>query len=450
MKQTPRQLALDVLDRLQRSGELLDPIMDEVLAEGPFPDSRDRALFHSLVYGTLRWRGRLDRIIGHFSKTPLKKIDPAVINILRLGLFQVVFLDRIPVSAAVNTSVQLAKEQAPPWVAGFVNALLRNAATNWEQVPLPDPVQQPERHLAVRCSLPLWLVGRWIERFGEVQAKSLCQAVNEIPPVTARVNTLLTSRSRLIAALKTECGEVAAGALSPEAVLFRNPAMAVSSLESHRKGWFQVQDEAAQLVVHLFDPKPGERVLDACAGLGGKTGHIAQQMQDRGKVIAADKDGNKLSRLASEMNRLSISIVECRTVDLLKEPDACSESFDRILLDAPCSGLGVLRKNPDARWRTEKKDLKRFAGHQQRLLEQVAPMVKPSGVLVYAVCTTEPEETDGVVDAFLTSCPDFQPFRPSALSGFLNDLVDDRGKFYAFPHRHGTDGFFAQSFVRKD
>jgi 16S rRNA (cytosine967-C5)-methyltransferase len=448
MSITPRQLALDVLDRLERSGELLDPILEEAMAGAPFDDSRDRALFHSLVYGTLRWRERLDWIIGHFSKIPLKKIDSAVINILRLGLFQVVFLDRIPVSAAVNTAVQSAKTKAPPWVAGFVNALLRNAAKNWEQVPLPDPVHQPERHLAVRCSLPRWLVRRWIERFGETEADALCQAVNEIPPVTARVNTLLTSRSRLIATLETECGEVAAGALSPEAVLFRNPASAVSSLESHRKGWFQVQDEAAQLVVHLLDPKPEERVLDACAGLGGKTGHIAQQMQNRGKLIAADKDGNKLSRLASEMDRLSISIVECRPVDLLRNTGARLEIFDRVLLDAPCSGLGVLRKNPDARWRTDKKDLKRFAEHQQRLLERVAPLVKPAGVLVYAVCTTEPEETDGVVNAFLTSCPDFQPFRPSALSDFLTDLVDDRGRFYTFPHRHGTDGFFAQRFIR--
>jgi 16S rRNA (cytosine967-C5)-methyltransferase len=369
-------------------------------------------------------------------------------NILRLGLFQAVLLDRIPASAAVNTSVQLAKEQAPAWVAGFVNALLRNAAKNWNQVPLPDPVREPDRHLAVRCSLPLWLVRRWIGRFGEAQAESLCRAVNEIPPVTARVNTLQTSRSRLIAALQTECSEVAAGKISPEAVIFRNPVGAVPSLESHRKGWFQVQDEAAQLVVHLLDPQPGELILDACSGLGGKTGHIAQQMQNRGKIIAEDKDENKLTRLASEMSRLLITIVECRTVDLIEEPGACSESFDRVLLDAPCSGLGVLRKNPDARWRTEKMALKRFAGHQQRLLDRVAPMVKPAGVLVYAVCTTEPEETDGVVDAFLASRPDFQPLRPSALPGFLQDLVDERGRFETFPHRHGTDGFFAQRFIR--
>ena len=450
MLKDPRHLALEVLNRLERSHVLLDSLLEQASAEASFPDPRDQALFHTLVFGTLQWRARLDWVIASFSKTPLKKIDPPVLNILRLGLFQAALLDRVPASAAVNTSVELAKKEAPSWVIGFVNAVLRKAAKGWHQVPLPDARRDRVRHLAVRFSLPAWLVKRWIDQNGAEETEALCRAVNEIPPITARVNTLITDRLQLIKALEKECKEVHPGQTSPDAVIFRSPSVAVPELESHRNGWFQVQDEAAQLVVRLLDPQPGEQVLDACAGLGGKTGYIGQLMENRGRIVAAEKDGEKLRRLEAEMHRLSVSIVERLCGDLLEVEHPGADAFDRILLDAPCSGLGVLRKNPDARWRTEKRDLDRFAGLQGRLLSAVSRWVRPGGCLVYAVCSTEPEETEAVVELFLRSQPDFAVKPPDAeAQTAVVGRLDQRGFFSTAPHRDGTDGFFAVRLVRR-
>ncbi|MGD8365996.1 MAG: 16S rRNA (cytosine(967)-C(5))-methyltransferase RsmB [Desulfobacterales bacterium] len=448
MSTNPRHLALEVLNRLERTGILLDPLLEEVLADADFKDPRDRTLFHALVFGTLRWRGRLDWGIGRFSKIPPAKIEPAVMNILRLGLYQAVFLDRIPVSAAVNTAVELAKRTSAAHVAGFVNAVLRNAVRNWGKVPLPDPKHDPAKHLAVRFSLPRWLTGRWLDRLGPDESEALCRTINEIPPISARVNTLLTDRPRLIETLEKECREVATGSVSPDAVLFRSPAVSVPELESHRKGWFQVQDEAAQLVVRLLDPQPGERLLDACAGLGGKTGHIAQRMGDKGRIVAAEKEIQKLDRLAAEMRRLSVSAVEPVAADLLAPSGPFAEPFDRILLDAPCSGLGVLRRNPDARWRTEKNDLDRYADVQRRLLSRTSRWLRPGGRLVYTVCTTEPEETEAVVAAFLRANTDFSVETGPKHDPVVSALIDARGFFHTEPHRHGTDGFFAVALTR--
>jgi 16S rRNA (cytosine967-C5)-methyltransferase len=301
----------------------------------------------------------------------------------------------------------------------------------------------------VRFSLPEWLIKRWLDRMGAEETEALCRAVNEIPPITARVNTLIADRLQLINALEQECREVRPGRISPDAVIFRSPSVAVPALESHRKGWFQVQDEAAQLVVRLLDPQPGEQILDACAGLGGKTGYIAQLMENRGRIVAAEKDGEKLRRLEAEMHRLSVSIVECLCGDLLEVGPPGAGAFDRILLDAPCSGFGVLRKNPDARWRTEKRDLSRFAALQGRLLSAVSGWVRPGGRLVYAVCTTEPEETEAVIEAFLRAHSEFIVAPPvEDLPGGVCGRLDDRGFLHTAPHRDGTDGFFAVRMAR--
>lgn len=449
MKQNPRQLALHVLNRLERSDELLDLVMDEVLASTPFADSRDRSLFHSLVYGVLRWRGRLDWIVGHFSKTPLKKIDPNVMNILRLGLFQAVFLDRIPVSAAVNTSVSLAKTHAPAWLAGFVNALLRNAAKNWEQVPLPDPKRFPERYLAVYGSFPAWMVRRWITRFGFEDAKCLCDAANRIPPITVRTNTLRTTRPQLFSALRGFVVDLGKTPHSADGLCFSCPSMPINELPLFEEGGFQVQDEAAQLISLLLDVKPGHSVLDACAGLGVKTGHIAQLMENRGRLFALDKNAGKTARLEKEMKRLGVTIVRPTVQDLQAPILGQEKRFDRILLDAPCSGLGVVRRNPDAKWRTQVKDIAGFGKRQQALLRRAADLVSPCGILVYSVCSMEPEENETVIDAFLKDHPMFVVHqRSDSLDRLSNDFFDDRGFFRSYPHRHGTDGFFAAALRR--
>jgi len=440
-----RQIALSVLQTLDQGRHTLDDIMDHTLVEQAALDRRDRALLNALVFGAVRWRSRLDWIIAYFSKTRLAKIDPPVLNILRLGLFQIVFMDRIPPSAAVNTSAELAKPYGGRWVVGFVNGLLRNAARNYTQVPFPDPVKDPVMALAAQKAFPPWLIKRWLSRFGRQTTAALCDACNTIPPLSVRANTLKTSRRRLHAALKDQVDNIDRMVHAPDGLAITAPKTALSALKPFVQGWFQVQDEAAQLISLLVDPHPGDRVLDACAGLGGKTGHLAQIMQNQGRILAVDRQTAKLERLADAMQRLGVSIVQPTAADLSQSPTALKKgSFDRILLDAPCSGLGVIRRNPDIKWVLSKKDLKYYNTRQLKLLDNLAPLVNPSGVLVYTVCSMEPEENEAVVQTFLQNHPEYRLVGPGAPHAWAaGALLDAQGYFKSLPHRDKMDGFFA-------
>ncbi len=446
-----RQTALSVLNQLDRGRQTLDQVWEQRLGLGsdrPETDKRDLALLYTLVYGVLRWRGRLDHIIAHFSNTPLRKIRPDILNILRLALFQIIFLDRIPDSAAVNCAVQQAKRGQAPWIGGYVNGVLRAAARANEQTPFPDTSKDPVKAVAARKAFPPWMLKRWRDQFGWDQTVALCDAINTIPPITARVNPLLTTRAQLMDALRSEARHVGSTPYSPHGVTCQNPRRPVAAIEAFRSGWFQVQDEAAQLASLFLNPLPGETVLDACCGLGGKTGHIAALMGDKGAVYAVDHNPSKLGKLTDEMARLQITIVKAHPHDFTQPwgyaaPPLRAMQFDRILLDAPCSGSGVLRRNPDAKWRAQP-DWKRYQNRQLRFLENVASALKPGGILVYAVCSMEPEETEQVVDRFIQKRPEFK--RATGFSGLtaeMRNLVNPRGDFRTFPHRHGMDGFFA-------
>jgi len=439
----PRRLALYVLTALDQGRKTLDSILDEIAAKAARLSRRDQSLFTALVFGVLRWRGRLDWFIGSFSKTPLPRMAPEILLILRLGAFQILYLDRVPASAAVHTSVEMAKSKAAVWGVRFVNAVLRNLARNHQNVRFPDPEKDPVRALAAEKSFPEWLAARWLNRFGYEETAAFCDAVNGIPPVTLRANTLRTGRDALAASLRDQAVRVEASAVAPEAVDLWNLKRPVHQLNPFIDGWFQVQDAAAQLVSLLVDPKPGEAILDACAGLGGKTGHLAQLMDNTGSVTAVDRDPHKLERLAAEMKRLGVSCVKPLRHDWQAGP-LQKGLFDRVLLDAPCSGLGVLRRNPDAKWTAAEKDLTTHSDRQRRLLAQAAACVRPGGLLVYAVCSTEPEETGSVVSRFLTAHTDFFPDRtPGRLPEPAGRVLTPAGYLLTFPHRHGTDGFFA-------
>lgn len=445
MKTTPRQTALMVLDRLDTRGRTLDLEFDQAWKQATHFTRTDRALLNALVYGVLRRRAYLDWIIGHFSKTRLEKIDPRVLNLLRLGLFQIIYLDKIPVSAAVDTSVEMAKAFAPLWVVRFVNAILRQSAKKYKAVPLPDKRQSPAHALAIEKSFPEWLVKRWLDRYGLDETASICEAVNTIPPVTVRTNTLKTTRSKLIQSLKGDVTHLAATPYALDGLYFTRPRAPIYKLEAFQKGWFQVQDEAAQLVATFLAPRPGEIILDACAGLGGKTGHMAQLMQNQGRIIAVDHNHKKLKKMVVEMKRLGISIVHPHGADLRSPHHPYpAPAFDRILLDAPCSGLGVLRRNPDIKWVREEQDLVEFKRLQLTFLNNLAQLVKPSGSLLFAVCSMEIEENEDVINNFLQSHPDFTlDTRVQNLPPQAEALIDKKGFLRTLPHQHHTDGFFA-------
>ena len=341
----------------------------------------------------------MDHIIGSFSKIPLGKIDPPVLNILRIAVFQLAFMDRIPASAAVNTAVDIAKSLARPWAAPFVNAVLRKAADGHRTAAPPGPGAGSRPRAGGRRLAAGVARERWIKRHGYPTAAALCDQVNALPPLTLRANTLKTGRDDLARALAPDALGTAPTELAPDGLRLEGLRRRIVELEPFRDGWFQVQDEAAQLVSLLLAPCPGETVLDACAGRGGKTGHLAALMRNQGAITAVDQSRVRLAQLEAEMQRLGVGIVSTCEADL-KRP-APDRAFHRVLLDAPCSGLGTLRRNPDIKWAAEKRNLDRYHRVQVELLMQAARLTAPGGPLVYAVCSPEPEETVEVVREFL-------------------------------------------------
>lgn len=441
----PRAAALEVLNRLDRGGRTIDAILDDMAPLVDGLSHRDRALFNGLAYGVVRWRLRLDSVIAAHADRPLKSVSPPILNILRTGLYQILFMDRIPASAAVNTAVNLVRSQTAGKATGFVNALLRNVLRAPGRFQPPDAVDSPVDHLAIAESVPHWLIERWIERMGIDETRRLCAAINTIPPITLRCNRLKNDPSELMQALAGQAEAVDLLDKVPGGVDLFRPHCAIPSMKAFVEGRFAVQDGAAQLVSMLLSPQPGETVLDACAGLGGKTTHMAQLMNNQGTVIALDNVAGKLADLEREAQRLGVSIIQTRPADLNHSlPSAVPDGFDRILLDAPCSGLGVLRRNPDAKWSSRKRDLTRFYKRQVRFLDRLAPRVKIGGILLFTVCSFEPEENETVIKTFLKNHPNFgiDLNRTIAETCVLPFLGED-GFLRTLPHIHQLDGFFA-------
>lgn len=449
MPKDARKTALMILNRLEKEQTTLDSLIDDILNKHNNLSQKDRALANALVFGVLRQQGKLDFLIAHFSKTPLEKINPAILNILRIGLFQIIYMSRIPVSAAVNTSVEMAKAFGPLWVVRYVNGLLRNASRNVNSVEIPS------QNLSISKSFPEWLVARWSKRFGVDETMELCDASNRIPPVTIRTNTLATTREELMESLRSEeekqetakpgVFHMEETGFSPTGIRLYNIFKPVHTFNSFKKGCFQVQDEAAQLSSILLNPEPGDYVLDACAGLGGKTAHLAQLMKNQGRILAMDNNKKKLARLDEEMKRLGISIVSPFVHDLQAPLAKKKENtFDKILLDAPCSGLGVIRRNPDTKWHTSESEITRCAERQLDFLIRISENLTPGGILVYTVCSTEAEENKQVIQSFLQKRKKFTVDRDIVhLSPKMASLLDDEGYLYTFPHLHQTDGFFS-------
>ena len=440
-----RRTALTILNILDQKQTTLDHVMEEMHAENAEAFRRDRALTNALVYGVVRWRGKLDWIIHHFSRTPLKKIDSNILNVLRIGVFQLLYMDRIPDSAAVNTSVELAKPESPVWVIQYINGLLRNVARHHHDVSFPSVHNDPVDSIAASKSFPRWLIEKWIARFGIEETVAMCDAVNIIPPITLRTNTLKISKEKLKETLSEEVESISPTIYSPYGLTVRGPKTAIPKLSAFQKGWFQVQDEAAQLVAMLANPNPEETILDACAGLGGKTAHLAQMMGNRGHIVAMDSNRKKLDKLESEMNRLGIKTVETCQHDLSSPPSKNRLGmFDCILLDAPCSGLGVIRRNPDIKWSESKKNLIKYQQKQILFLSNLSHLVKPGGRMIFAVCSTEQEENESVIESFLTTHSGFRIHdRCESLPVQKPSILYQQNGLKTYPHLHGMDGFFS-------
>jgi 16S rRNA (cytosine967-C5)-methyltransferase len=437
-----RELAAEILTRVDVDRAYADILLDQTLKYASLAAS-DRALLTEIVYGTLRWRGRIDWILSHVLARPLEKLNPFLRNVLRSGLYQMLYLERVPEYAAVNEAVELAKRFGGQETAGMVNAVLRRAAREKATFHLPDAAVNPAAYLAVRWSHPEWLVRKWLDDFSFPDTEALLGANNEEAPLVVRANRLRTSSEALLEQFHSRGFEGTAGRWSPQAIRL-SPGARVTELPGFSAGLFQVQGEASQIVGYLLGPKPGERVLDACAAPGGKTTHLAELMEDKGEVIAADLSQRGLEKVKENVHRLGISSVRCFAADVTQRLEGpLSRPYDRILVDAPCSGLGTLRSHPEARWHRGPEDIERLARLQRKILHNVLRYLKQGGVLVYATCTLTRQENEALIAEVLRSERGLMPedaarYLPEQARGMAS------GKYFtALPQRHDTDGFFA-------
>jgi 16S rRNA (cytosine967-C5)-methyltransferase len=433
-----RVTAARALQRVADDDAFADLALEaEITARGLTP--RDAALATELVYGTLRWQRYLDWILAPHSRRALPSLDTRVLVLLRMTVYQLVFLERIPPFAAVSDAVALAKGRGKPGVPEFVNAVLRAFTRRGVREREPRPPDDAVEALAVRLSFPTWLATRWVARDGIEEATALMRAMNERPPMTVRANTLRVTRETLAERLTREDAlTVTPTRYAPEGLVVEHGG-APAAWRAFADGAFAVQDEASMLVARLLEPRPGDVVADACAAPGTKTTHLAQLMDDRGRILAFDPQPARLARVPEAAARLGVTIVETRPGPVETLAGALAGACDGVLVDAPCSNLGVLRRNPEVKWRRDARDVAAAATRQRDILGAAAGMVRPGGRLVYATCSTEPEENEAVVAVFREARPDFVVDPPASFPLPLDDDCVLRCR----PHRHGTDGFTA-------
>jgi len=413
-------------------------------------DDRDRALTAEIVTGTTRWLRTVDFLIEHFAGRPLRKIDPEVVVILRLSTYQLLHLDRVPASAVVDDAVDLARAARKPSASGFVNAVLRSLLRQRHKLPPPERPDDGSReaqreYLGVTHSHPDWLVDRWLTRHGFEAVEAWTRFNNETPALTLRVNTLRASVGDAARALAADDVETEPSRYAPDGLV----VTAGKPLKRPADGLVFVQDEASQLVPLLVGAQPGERVLDLCASPGGKTIAIAAAMRDTGTIVATDVRSRRMDLLQQTVlasGARSVHVLRLGATGQLPFMPV----FNRVLVDAPCSGLGTIRRDPDIRWRRSEQDLPRLAAQQLELLLRAAAVVREGGRLLYATCSSEPEENEQVVDAFLAASPGFElvDLAHEPLPEAVLPLIDRRGMFRTLPFRDGLEAFFAAALRR--
>jgi len=471
--QNPRQIAFLALREVHRRGAFADAALDRAFGNSQLNDL-DRRLVTELVYGSVRRMRSIDFIIDKLATKKSSQQPPELRTILHLGLYQLEYLNQIPPSAAVNTTVQLAKENGFSGLSSFVNGLLRK----YTRLTPPTPPYQggaksvanspsqaetkttsnsppyqggaggglyslklpenPVERLGILHSFPDWLVELWLEQIGETETEQLCEWFNQSPTIDLRINPLKSSIAQIETAFKSQNISVSRIPHLPQALRLNGTIGAIQNLPGYSEGWWTIQDSSAQLVTHLLGPQPGETIIDACAAPGGKTTHSAELMQDEGTIYACDKTASRLKKLKENADRLQMKSIKIHTGDSRHFPEFVNLA-DRVLLDAPCSGLGTLHRRADARWRHTPENIQQQSQLQSELLANAATFVKSGGVLVYATCTIHPLENETVIRSFLDSNPHWQ-IEPPTID--LPVQPSPEGWVKVWPHRNQMDGFF--------
>jgi len=435
----PRGTAVKILNRVERTGAYFDKLLDTELRSTELSDV-DKGLLAEILHGVMRWQGRLDWILNGFTHGNFTKSDVNIKNAMRVGLYQILFLTQVPHYAAVNEAVEFVRRIRGEKTGNMVNAVLRNIIRTIDGIHYPNRENDPLQYLAVYTSHPLWMIRRWAARFGPDELERILVANNEIPGLTLRVNKLRITPPEFLKILEKNEVPYQGSELIDYFVKVRSLGP-IARLSIFQEGLFSIQDESAAFPVILLDPAPGERILDLCAAPGGKTTYIAELTGNSGEVVAVDRYENKLQLIRRGCERLGITNVSFEAADARRLETA---QADRVLVDAPCSGLGTLRKKPDIKWKREIGDIEKLAGLQAAILDNAVRLLKPGGVLVYSTCTTEPEENQEQVASFLRRHPGFAV---EDAGGYVNRAVVSPGGFVeTWPHRHHVDGSFAVRF----
>ncbi|MBC6971875.1 16S rRNA (cytosine(967)-C(5))-methyltransferase RsmB [Bacillus sp. Xin] len=443
MRQNVRELALDGLMQVEKSGAYSNLLLNNLIEKSEI-DRKDIGLLTEIVYGTIQRRDTLDYYLQPFLR---KKVEAWVKVLLRLSLYQMIYLDRVPERAVIHEAVEIAKRRGHKGIAGMVNGVLRSIQR--EGVPSLDEIQNPVKRLAVATSHPEWLVQEWTTAYDLETAEKMCE-VNMLPPVpTARVNVDKVMVEEAIDLLKQEGVEAQSGDLSDDAIQIEKGN--VAHTEAFQKGFLSIQDESSMLVARALEPAEGDKVLDSCAAPGGKTTHIAERLKGTGQVMSLDLHPHKVRLIQQQAKRLGLENVETKALDARKvQEHFASESFDKILVDAPCSGFGVIRRKPDIKLGKEKGDSERLSTIQLSILEKVAPLLKAGGRLVYSTCTIEKIENEQVIEQFLQEHPEFEwdttmkERMPEKLRPYINE-----GQVQILPHYFATDGFYIACLRKK-
>lgn len=439
-----RESIVDLLVKMEQDETYMQLLLKKELMAF---EVKDRAFMTEVIYGTMKYRLRLDYIINQFSKTPVKKMKPLIRNLLRMTVYQLLFLDKIPASAAINEAVKIVNRRKMNNLSGFMNGVLRTIDRERNTITYPSKENAFEQYLSIFYSIPEWMIQMWLQSYGKEDTEKICISLNQKAEVCIRINTLRSSLEEVREILTKEGILVEEGKLLPKESLMLRGTGAIAESESFKAGLWTVQDESAMLVGHIVDPQPGECILDMCSAPGGKSTHMAQLMKNQGQIISTDIHPHKIEIIEKNAKRLGITCIEAVCQDGTDFKVEWKERFDKILLDAPCSGLGIIKRKPDIRYSKEVADLDAIFEIQKKLAAVAKGYLKPEGVLVYSTCTISPKENEQMV-AYIEKKLGLEL---EAMGEALPEMLrpyEDRG-VQILPFVAESDGFFIARFRKR-
>ncbi|GGB56981.1 16S rRNA (cytosine(967)-C(5))-methyltransferase RsmB [Fictibacillus barbaricus] len=449
MENNIRAIALDVLLKIEQNQAYSNLQLNQTLQNANIKNV-DKGLLTNIVYGTIQRKNTIDFYVDQLLNKPVKKKDRWVLTLLRLSIYQMLYMDRVPDHAIIHEAVEITKQRGHQGLAGLVNGILRKLQREGT-ASMDKKAGEGSEKDALIYSMPQWLFERWSDQFGQEDAKKMAESNLLASSVTARVNTHLTNRQDVLKQLKEEGIVAEEGELSPEGIIIKEGYL--PETEVYKRGLVTIQDESSMLVARAVDPAPGDYVLDTCAAPGGKSTHMAELMQGKGKVISLDLHAHKIDLINKQAKRLDLENIEASVLDARKVTEKfLPETFDRVLVDAPCSGFGVIRKKPDLKWSKTEEDVMRLNAIQKDILDAASKMVKQGGSLVYSTCTVDKEENKMVADWFLDNHPEFEwdpNFTERMPQNVRSYIIDGRSDLQIMPHYFNSDGFYIAAYRKK-